>query len=95
MMLGLGESGGDIEASLRDLREAGVSILTLGQYLRPGRENHPVHRYVTPEEFDAWRDVSLAFGFAAVASGPLVRSSFDAAASFEHLAEAESGVSAR
>ncbi len=95
MMLGLGESGEDIEASLRDLREAGVSILTLGQYLRPGREHHPVHRFVTPEEFDAWRDAALALGFAAVASGPLVRSSFDAAASFECMAEAKGGVSAR
>lgn len=95
MMLGLGESGGDIEASLHDLLEAGVSILTLGQYLRPGREHHPVHRFVTPDEFDAWRAVSLALGFAAVASGPLVRSSFDAASSFERLAEAKNGVSER
>ncbi len=85
MMLGLGEKAGDIRESLSGLREAGVSILTLGQYLMPGRDHHPVDRFVTPAEFDDWKAEALAAGFLAVASGPLVRSSFDAAASFEIL----------
>ena len=78
LMLGLGERPEEVESALRDLLAAGCRILTLGQYLQPKRECLPVARYLPPAEFDAWRDVALGMGFAQVASGPLVRSSYHA-----------------
>ncbi len=78
LMLGLGETDADLERALDDLRAAGVGILTLGQYLSPGREHWPVDRYLHPTEFDHWRERALAMGFETVASAPLVRSSFHA-----------------
>lgn len=79
IMLGLGEREEEVEESLHDLRAAGVELLTLGQYLRPGGGRfHPVVRYVPPEEFDALGLRALDLGFAGVASGPLVRSSYRA-----------------
>lgn len=78
IMLGLGETDADLEQSFRDLRAAGVDFLTLGQYLRPTADHLPVERFVTPMEFEEWRDRALAFGFKYVASGPLVRSSYKA-----------------
>ncbi|MBN2576356.1 MAG: lipoyl synthase [Deltaproteobacteria bacterium] len=78
LMLGLGETLDEIRATMRDLRRAGVEILTLGQYLRPSRQHLPVERYVTPAEFAALKDEALALGFAHVESGPLVRSSYHA-----------------
>ena len=78
LMLGLGETDGEISAALRDLRAAGVSLLTLGQYLAPSPAHHPVARFATPAEFDRWRTDALALGFASVASAPHVRSSYHA-----------------
>jgi lipoic acid synthetase len=78
LMLGLGETESEIREVLADLREAGVSIVTLGQYLRPTREHHPVARYVPPAEFEAWAEEARALGFPAVYSGVFVRSSFNA-----------------
>lgn len=78
LMLGLGETENEIRNALEDLREAGVTMLTLGQYLQPSRKHWPVERYVTPDEFDAWKDEALSMGFVSVASAPLVRSSFHA-----------------
>ncbi len=78
LMLGLGEREAEVEAALRDLRAAGVSLLTLGQYLRPSPEHLPVERWVPPEEFDAWAERARALGFREVAAGPLVRSSYHA-----------------
>jgi len=78
LMLGLGESDRDVEESLGDLLEAGCSILTLGQYLQPSNKHLPVERYVPPEEFDRWSEKALDMGFRAVASGPFVRSSYQA-----------------
>ncbi len=78
IMLGLGETDSDLEQSFRDLRAVGVDFLTLGQYLRPTAEHLPVERFVTPMEFEEWRDRALKFGFKYVASGPLVRSSYRA-----------------
>jgi len=78
VMLGLGETGDELRAALSDLRAADVDFLTLGQYLRPTTRHLPVTRYVTPEEFDAWRVEGEAMGFRYVASGPLVRSSYRA-----------------
>ncbi len=78
IMLGLGERREEIEEVLQDLRGAGVDILTLGQYLQPTREHLPVDRYVTPEEFNGWKEYGLRIGFRHVESGPLVRSSYHA-----------------
>lgn len=76
IMLGLGETHEEVLQALRDLREAGVEIVTLGQYLRPTAKHYPVDRYVTPEEFDTFKEEALAMGFKYVASAPLVRSSY-------------------
>lgn len=79
LMLGLGETQEEVERSMDDLLEQGVSVLTLGQYLRPSPRHLPVIRYLRPEEFSALRDIALAKGFAHVASAPLIRSSHHAA----------------
>lgn len=78
LMLGLGETLDEVLAVMRDLREHGCDMLTLGQYLQPSRDHLPVHRYWTPNEFDALRVEGEAMGFAHVASGALVRSSYHA-----------------
>jgi lipoic acid synthetase len=83
LMLGLGESPEEVDQTLRDLRSTGCDILTLGQYLQPSGEHLPVHRFVHPSEFEEWRTMGLALGFAEVASGPLVRSSYRAEASYQ------------
>jgi lipoic acid synthetase len=76
LMVGLGETSQEVEALLRDLRDADVDVATLGQYLQPRRRNLRVEQYVTPEQFDAYRDFGLSIGFKMVFSGPLVRSSY-------------------
>jgi lipoic acid synthetase len=76
IMLGLGETEDEILATARDLREAGVDIFTMGQYLAPTGNHHPVRRYYTPEEFTALGDAARALGFHHVESAPLVRSSY-------------------
>jgi lipoic acid synthetase len=78
IMLGLGERRDEIMEVLQDLREADVDIVTLGQYLQPTRENLPVEKFYTPEEFNGYRDYAYSLGFRHVASGPLVRSSYHA-----------------
>jgi lipoic acid synthetase len=78
LMLGLGETPDELRAVLRDLHAAGVSLLTLGQYLRPSPDHLPMARWVPPAEFDAWAEEARAIGFGEVASGPLVRSSYRA-----------------
>jgi len=78
LMLGLGERDNEIMQTMQDLREANVDILTLGQYLRPTPNHLPVERYVTPEEFDAYRAEGLEKGFLEVVAGPMVRSSYRA-----------------
>jgi lipoyl synthase len=75
-MLGLGETGVEVEALLRDLRVAQVDVVTLGQYLQPTRKNLRVAEYISPERFDGFRDFGLSLGFKMVFSGPLVRSSY-------------------
>ena len=85
LMLGLGESSEEIDRTLRDLRQAGCSLLTLGQYLQPTRRHLSVHRFVHPDEFEEWRTVALDLGFAEVASGPFVRSSYRAEAFYQGL----------
>jgi len=78
LMLGLGERDHEIVQAMDDLREAGVDILTLGQYLRPTPNHLPVERYVSPDEFAAYRAEGLEKGFVEVVAGPLVRSSYRA-----------------
>jgi lipoic acid synthetase len=78
LMLGLGEQDDEIRQAMDDLREHGVDILTLGQYLRPTRNHLTVARWVHPDEFDRYREWGLERGFTEVASGPLVRSSYRA-----------------
>src|SRR5215469_2612786 len=78
LMLGLGETDEEIAATLSDLRAAQVDIVTLGQYLRPTPNHLPVERFVTPAEFDRYRELALALGFLECVSGPLVRSSYRA-----------------
>ncbi len=76
IMLGLGEEPREVERVLTDLREAGCSLITLGQYLRPSAGHHPVIEYVTPEVFTDYGRLARQMGFAAVASEPFVRSSY-------------------
>ncbi len=78
LMLGLGESDAEVIAVMADLRDHGCDILTLGQYLRPSKDHLPVDRYVTPAAFDRLREHAVGLGFAEVAAGPLVRSSYRA-----------------
>jgi lipoic acid synthetase len=75
-MVGLGETCDEVELLLRDLRDAGTDVATIGQYLQPTRRNLPVAAFIEPAQFDAWRDYGLGLGFKAVFSGPLVRSSY-------------------
>jgi lipoic acid synthetase len=85
IMVGLGETTDEVLQAMDDLRQAGVEIITLGQYLRPTRAHRPVAEYVTPEKFEFYRQQALARGFAHVASGPLVRSSYMAEQALTHL----------
>ncbi|MGO1625957.1 MAG: lipoyl synthase, partial [Halomonadaceae bacterium] len=83
IMLGLGETDEEIMQTFDDLREIGVDIVTLGQYLQPTKNHLSVERWVTPEEFENYRQLGLAKGFMEVPSGPLVRSSYRADRVFE------------
>ena len=83
LMLGFGETDDEIAAALDDLKSAGVDIVTFGQYLRPTPNHLAVERYVTPQEFDLYRQWGLERGFLEVVAGPLVRSSYRADRVFE------------
>jgi len=85
LMLGLGEESPEIEEVLRDLRQVDCDMLCLGQYLSPSLHHLPVARYVNPDEFDGWRQRALALGFASVAAGALVRSSYKAPIYFQEV----------
>ena len=86
LMLGLGESDDEIRQTLKDLREAGVEIVTLGQYLRPTRRNWPVQKLVTPDEFRAWQEYAeKELGFRKAVAGPFVRSSYMAEEAFNKV----------
>ncbi len=81
VMIGLGETDAEVTDAMRRLRDADVDMLTLGQYLAPGKPGErylPVDRFVSPEQFDGWANAARAMGFRAVAAGPLVRSSYRA-----------------
>lgn len=79
-MVGLGETEEQIRQLLRDLRLAGVDLVTIGQYLAPSAQHYPVQNYPKPQQYKIWEEYALSLGFKAVASGPLVRSSYHAGA---------------
>ena len=84
IMVGLGETTDELRQTFQDLRSVGCDALTIGQYLQPTLDRHaPVAKYYTPEEFDELRRYALSMRFLSVASGPFVRSSYNAAAVFE------------
>lgn len=78
IMVGLGETVSEVEELMDDLLEYGCRILTIGQYLQPTHKHYPVKEYVTPQQFDTYKELGLKKGFAEVVSGPLVRSSYHA-----------------
>ena len=82
MIIGLGEEWGEIIQSLQDLREVDCDGITVGQYIAPSVNHHPVEKYYTPEEFQAIEEKAWALGFKGVACGPLVRSSYRAGGMF-------------
>lgn len=78
IMLGCGETANEVMHALREIRDAGVDVVTLGQYMRPTKKHMPVAEYVSPEAFQAYQEAAEKMGFLYVASGPLVRSSYRA-----------------
>src|SRR5206468_272005 len=92
LMVGLGEEWTEVVQTLGDLREAGVSIVTIGQYLRPSVANLPMDRYYTPSEFAELKRIGLELGFGHVESGPLVRSSYHAHEQTQSLESSQSTV---
>jgi len=78
IMVGLGEEFDEVVELMKDLRSVSCDIMTIGQYLQPHARRLPVERYVTPEEFDRWRDIGMSMGFKHVQSSPLTRSSYHA-----------------
>lgn len=78
IMVGLGETFDEVVELMKDLRAVSCDIMTIGQYLQPQARRLPVERYVTPEEFDRWRDLGMEMGFQHVQSSPLTRSSYHA-----------------
>lgn len=91
LMVGLGESDVEVDQTLRDLRRAGVDVLTIGQYLRPSRRHAPVERYVSPRDFEVFAARARALGFPGVFSGVFVRSSYHAGDVLARLVPAQSG----
>jgi lipoic acid synthetase len=85
LMVGLGEKPGQVLEVLRDLRAINCDFLTIGQYLRPSSENLSVKEFVTPEQFDSYRETALELGFTYVASSPFVRSSFHSEDALKHI----------
>ena len=85
-MVGLGETDAQITRLMRDVRETGCEILTIGQYLQPSPAHYPLARYVTPAEFDTYKKEALDMGFRFVSSGPFVRSSYQAVDALDAMA---------
>jgi lipoic acid synthetase len=78
IMLGIGEKEKEVEQVLRDMAAEGIDILTIGQYLQPSGDHQPIDRWVTPEEFEHWKQFALDAGFGVCESGPMIRSSYHA-----------------
>jgi lipoic acid synthetase len=85
IMLGLGETQAEVVDLMRDLRDTGCDVMTIGQYLQPSLKHHPLVRYAPPQEYATYRHIGLEMGFKSIVAGPLVRSSFRAAAVHEEL----------
>jgi lipoic acid synthetase len=94
LILGMGETRGEISQALVDLHRAGCDLVTITQYLRPTPRHHPVDRWVTPEEFVALREEAEQIGFTGVMSGPLVRSSYRAGRLYRQAVEARTAAAA-
>jgi lipoic acid synthetase len=94
LILGMGERPDEVGSAMQDLVDAGVDILTMGQYLQPTRYHLPVDRWVTPEEFAEHARVGEELGLAHVEAGPLVRSSYHAGTQLRHAREASPAISA-
>ena len=92
IMLGLGESRNEVLQVMDDMRSADVDFITIGQYLAPTRKHHPIARFVSPEEFEAYKTTANAKGFAYVASSPLTRSSHHAGEDFQRLRAARQSI---
>jgi len=95
LMVGLGERDDEVDRVMRDLRQVGCDILTIGQYLAPSPEHEPVARFVEPARFDAWRQKAEAMGFSAAAAGPFVRSSYRAEEVLQQTGNEQSPLSIR
>ena len=78
IMLGIGEKEDEIKEVLQDMAQVGVDVLTIGQYLQPSKEHSDIDRWVTPEEFQRWKEYALEIGFGVCESGPMIRSSYHA-----------------
>ena len=78
IIVGLGERNDEVVETMRDLRDAGVDVVTIGQYLQPSEKHAPIDRWVHPDEFDWFREQGEALGFGSVFAGPLVRSTYRA-----------------
>ena len=89
LILGLGEEDGELFETFRAIRDTGCDILTLSQYLRPSQDHWPLARYVSPAEFDRYREEALKLGFPCVLAAPLVRSSYKAAEAMEAVRAAD------
>ena len=85
LMLGMGETPDEILHVLTDLLEANCTILSMGQYLQPRKELLPVKKYIPPQQFEQWKKIAMKMGFQAVASGPFVRSSYNAEQHFKSI----------
>lgn len=83
IMVGLGETEEEVIKAMRDLRAVSCDMLTIGQYLRPSKENYPIHRFVAPEEFAKYKIIAGQLGFKHISSGPFVRSSYFAESNFK------------
>jgi lipoic acid synthetase len=92
IMVGLGESGGEVLQVMDDLRAADVDFLTIGQYLQPTSKHHVIDRFVTPEEFKRFEAIAYAKGFLMVSASPLTRSSYHAGEDFVRLRAARAAL---
>ena len=88
IMVGLGEDKQSVHQVMDDMRAANVDFLTIGQYLQPTPKHHAVNRFVTPEEFEAYKKAAVGKGFLMVSASPLTRSSYHAGDDFNRLREA-------
>jgi lipoyl synthase len=92
LILGMGEQSDEIPQAIRDLVEAGVEILTIGQYLQPTQMHLPVDRWVHPDEFGRWKELGESIGLVHVEAGPLVRSSYHAGEQLRRAGERRAAV---